>query len=216
MSLVHPPLGSLANESAGECADPAAASNANIDAAETLLNLAMEVSSLSGAMTEMVGSSRESADRADTGHIVAETGNIMQMMAEIDLIARRTRIVAINAAIEAARVKESSGNSFGVVANEVKTLADQTFAVSKRVRTTLQRLGDLVEDSSSKMSQTTASVEDSNSKVKDIDEKLKGVVSAVRTLAQNARTVGGELEARATNAEDYSRQLNVAAVAVAG
>ncbi len=225
------------------------AAAARMKSAETLMNLAMEVSGLSGAMTDLVGTSRSSATSADTAaadaeraaetvqlainalatvngtlqltadstnQIVAETGDIMKMMSEIEFIARHTRILALNAAIEAARVEDARGNAFAVVAGEVRRLADQTSTVSQRATATLGRLAGLVETSSSKMNQTTASIDEGNSKVKDINEKVSAVVSAVRTLAESSRAVAGELETRASNAEDYSRQLNVTAVEVAG
>jgi methyl-accepting chemotaxis protein len=224
------------------------AAAARMQSAETLMNIAIEVSGLAGAMTELVGSSRNSATSADTAaadaeraaetvqlainalatvtgtlqltadstsKIVAETGDIMKMMSEIEFIARHTRILALNAAIEAARIEDARGNAFAVVASEVRRLADQTSTVSQRASATLERLGGLVKVSSSKMNQTTASIDEGNSKVKAINERVAAVVSAVRTLAESSRAVAGELETRATNAEDYSRQLNMTAVAVA-
>jgi methyl-accepting chemotaxis protein len=61
---------------------------------------------------------------------MAET--IATIASTIEIIARQTKLLALNASIEAARTGES-GLGFAVIANELKTLSDQTASASNKI-----------------------------------------------------------------------------------
>ena len=62
----------------------------------------------------------------------------------IETIAKQTRLLSLNAAIEAARAGEA-GRSFGVVASEVKNLADQTRAATDQILAIVKDVGSQIE-----------------------------------------------------------------------
>ncbi len=62
----------------------------------------------------------------------------MELLAEIGEITERSRLIAFNMAIEAARIG-SQGNGFKVIVNELRNLNDQTAVFSKRVSELLGR-----------------------------------------------------------------------------
>lgn len=71
----------------------------------------------------------EIADR--TAYLEGLRKDVLKVVADIDDLSRRSRTLAVNAAIEAARVGES-GNAFSIVAAEVKRLAEDTREATTR------------------------------------------------------------------------------------
>jgi hypothetical protein len=79
------------------------------------------------------------AARSVSGQLDKATHDIKQLSAVIARIAGQTNILAMNAAIEAARVGEA-GKGFAVVADEVKQLADHTAQATRQIQSDLEAL----------------------------------------------------------------------------
>jgi methyl-accepting chemotaxis protein len=74
-----------------------------------------------------------------TDSIVARTRDVQSILSEIGAIAKQTNLLALNAAIEAARAGEA-GRGFAVVADEVRDLSGRTSQFSQQINLVIQNM----------------------------------------------------------------------------
>jgi methyl-accepting chemotaxis protein len=109
--------------------------------------------------------------------LVAEMRDLGRHIVAIEAVSRATRILALNANIEAARAGDH-GLSFAVVADEVRTLADQSSTVAKEI-------GDTIADLSSRLDAILADdgtvQEDHADLVLDVDTPIMRRLTSIET-----------------------------------
>ena len=100
---------------------------------------------LAGAIGE-VGTLAEAIEHANNAFsgLKTDADHIGSLFSDIDSIARQTNLLAFNAAIEAGRAGHK-GYGFGVVADEIRSLAEHTAGYTKSIEEVLGRLRDNIE-----------------------------------------------------------------------
>lgn len=117
-----------------------------------------------------------------------QTQAIGRIIATVEEIASQSNLLAVNAAIEAAKAGEQ-GRGFSVVAQEVKSLAEQSKEATKQVRTILNDIQRAATTAVLATEQGSKAVEDGVKKSAEAGETIQVLAGGVGTAAQAAAQI---------------------------
>ena len=159
----------------------------------------------------------ETRQMAQTTQSLAETlqelsskaENIGQVMAVINDIADQTNLLALNAAIEAARAGEA-GRGFAVVADEVRKLAEKTMAATKEVDSAIKAIQESASEAVQEMAATRSRVENTEDMVENAGKVLMDIVSQSNNIADMVRNIATAAEQQSATSEEIN--INVTSI----
>lgn len=136
----------------------------------------------------------------------ADSGRIGEVLAVIHSIAEQTNLLALNAAIEAARAGEQ-GRGFAVVADEVRNLAQRTAQSTAEINTIIDAVQKGAERAVQAIESGKRSSENGVEQVRQAGEILSGVTGAVQTIRDMSQQIATAAEEQTLVTEDISRNL---------
>jgi len=149
-------------------------------------------------------SRRLKEDMATLGHQAQGIGAIMEVISDI---ADQTNLLALNAAIEAARAGEA-GRGFAVVADEVRKLAEKTMAATKEVGTAIQGIQDGTRTNVANFDRAVQNVEAATTLARRSGEALSAIVGLVEAAADQVRSIATAAEEQSAASEEIGRTVD--------
>lgn len=140
------------------------------------------------------------------GFLSNESQNIGRVLDVIKSIAEQTNLLALNAAIEAARAGEQ-GRGFAVVADEVRTLAQRTQKSTQEIEAMIATLQQGVKEAVYAMEIGINQVDDANDKANQAGQALKEIVSSVDSITELNTHIATAAEEQSSVAESINRSI---------
>ncbi|GFM73360.1 methyl-accepting chemotaxis protein [Pseudomonas cichorii] len=195
-------MSQAAVEVAGNASNTVTESEAsNLAAAQGRDRLSATISSIKELTSNVLDSSHQAEGLAE------RTQNISSILDVIRAIANQTNLLALNAAIEAARAGEA-GRGFAVVADEVRSLAQRTSASTTEIEGLINGVQQSTQETANALRHTATQANQTLEQAAATGEALTVIISSTTTINDRNLMIASAAEQQAQVAGEVDRNLS--------
>ena len=183
---------------AEQAAQAAQTADDKVDSGQQVVRLSLQ-------RIELLAASSSSASASIEG-LSAEIQNIGSVLSVINSVAEQTNLLALNAAIEAARAGEQ-GRGFAVVADEVRALAKRTQQSTEEIERLVNTLRSAAQASVQQIQHSGELVKQAVGDALETESALGSIAAAVSLIQQMNQQIAAAAEEQSSVAEEINRSV---------
>nr|WP_274528468.1 methyl-accepting chemotaxis protein [Paenibacillus piscarius] len=164
----------------------------------------IEIQSTLAQMTVITGAAEETS--ALISNLTGQSEQIGQIVDVISEISNQTGLLSLNASIEAARAGEH-GRGFGVVANEVKKLAERTNSAIGNIVELIRQIQDSTRAAAVSMENSIAEIGDGMGKMQNVGTSFDHIRSSIREVSLQIQDVSAVNEQMSAGTEEITASI---------